>query len=103
MSQLSKALVQGMEPAEKIDILISFTDITSEDNKIALHRHYVHGWPLTTAAESRGLDESNFRKTAKTLENAAVRLERYKEIEWQRWGYKSPFLAGELAHQGHKA
>ncbi len=92
MSQLSKALIQGLEPAEKIDILISFTDITSEDNKIALHRHYVHGRPLTTAAESRGLDESNFRKTAKTLENAAVRLERYKEIEWQRWGYKSPYL-----------
>lgn len=99
MSKLSKALIQGLEPAEKIDILISFTGITSEDNKIALHRHYVHGWPLTTAAKSRGLDESNFRKTIKTLENAAVRIERYKEIEWQRLGYKSPFLASELAHR----
>lgn len=98
MKTLVKALIQGMEPAEKIDILISFTDITSEDNKIALHRHYVNGWPLTTAAQSRGLDESNFRKTAKTLENAAVRLERYKEIEWQRWGYKSPRLSGESTH-----
>ncbi|GGY87945.1 hypothetical protein [Shewanella fodinae] len=95
MSELQKALIQGMEPAEKIDILIGLTDITSEDNKIALHRHYVNGWPITTAAESRSLDDANFRKTVKSLEAVAVKLERYKEIEWARWGYKSPCATGE--------
>lgn len=78
-----KYLVQGCESAERLAILISFTDISSDDIKQALSDHYVMGLKASTAAEVNKVLRQNFNRAVQTLENATARHERLKELDLQ--------------------
>jgi len=72
----------GMEKEKKIDIVISFTQIDSEEKILALKRHLVDGMPLAAAAVRYDTDVSNLRKALEVLEAAANKIEEVKEMEW---------------------
>ena len=78
-----KYLVQGCESAERLEILISFTDISSEDIKQALSDHYVMGLKASTAAEVNKVPRQNFNRAVHVLEEATARYERLKELDLQ--------------------
>ncbi|AYV12337.1 MULTISPECIES: PapB/FocB family fimbrial expression transcriptional regulator [Shewanella] len=94
-----KHLIPGMESQERFELLISFTDITSEPMISALQDHYVKGHPASVAAKINGIDPGNLSTNQKSMEQVAARIERVKEIDWQRFGYKATNSCG-LTNKG---
>ena len=76
------AFLPGCEEVEKIDILIGFTKIDSDEKIEALKKHLVDGMNLTAAAAFAQTDVSNLRKSLATLEYAAQGVEELKEMAW---------------------
>lgn len=66
-----KMLIQGHESALKIKLLISLTSIRSTPIIEALERHYVLGWSLVNLVDALKIDENNFRRADRTLNNIA--------------------------------
>ena len=66
-----KMLVQGHESSTKIKLLISLTSIRSEVTIEALERYYVLGWTIEGLVSALSIDENNFRRADKILNNAA--------------------------------
>lgn len=66
-----KMLIQGRESATKIKLLISITSIRSERIIEALERHYVLGWNICNLVDALNIDENNFRRADKILNNVA--------------------------------
>ena len=88
---MTSYLLQGMEDAERFDILLSFTRIDSDDVKAALRDHLVKpaegkpgGFSKTSAAQFNNVDVSNFDRALKRLNAVAAKVERVKEIDWAK-------------------
>lgn len=88
---MTRYLLQGMEDPERLEILISFTRIASEDVKAALRDHLVKpdtgkagGFSEDNAAQFNGVSASNFNRALKRLNIVAGKMERVKEIDWAR-------------------
>ena len=78
-----KYLIQGGESAERVEILLSFTDISSDDIKQALRDHYVIGLTTSAAAQVNNVPRQNFNRAVHVLESATARHERLKELDLQ--------------------
>lgn len=76
-------LTQGLESAERLELLLALTSIKSEDVKDALADHLVRGLADATAAGLNGVTQSNFKRALNTLEAVAAKVERIKEIDWR--------------------
>jgi hypothetical protein len=78
-------LIQGGEDADRLDLIISLTKITSENVQQALIDHFKKGSGLAaeTAAALNGVQLSNFTRAATRLEEVAASVERIKEIDWR--------------------
>lgn len=74
-------LIQGLEPAEKIEILISETNIRSSDSKLALAAHYVKGVPLEIVTTLYGVDMSNLKRSMKLVNKVAGKYTRCAELD----------------------
>jgi hypothetical protein len=82
-------LLPGHEPLERMNLIIDGTNMTSKAQIGALLDHYVNGMPASRACARFGIELSNFERAQTRLEAEAARIERIKEIDWQRFGYQS--------------
>lgn len=79
-----KYITQGGESAERYQLLISLTRISSEDVKAALKDYLVIGLADATAAAINGVQLSNFTRALNTLNTVASTVEQIKELDWAR-------------------
>ena len=76
-----KYLFKGMVEKERLELLISLTNIKSESMINALHAHFVDGIPTVRAAARFGIDLSNFHKAMSLLNSKAWIVEEIKTID----------------------
>jgi hypothetical protein len=81
-------LIQGSESAERLQLLLRFTKISSPQIIAALKDHFVIGHQETRAAIRNGVKESNLTRAINTLEDVAHNAEMLKELDWVKFGYK---------------
>lgn len=82
-------LLPGSEPLERMNLIIGFTKMAAGPQIDALLEHYVNGLPAERAAARFGIELPNFIRAQKRLEEVATKIERIKEIDWERFGYQS--------------
>ena len=80
-----KYLLQGSEPKEKVEILISMTGLESENMEQAIIDHLTKGMKRSEAAYINNVKESNMSRDIKLLNEYAAKHERMKEIEWPNY------------------
>lgn len=76
-------LTQGGQSAERLELLLQLTSISSEPVKDALADHLVRGLADATSDSLNGITQANFNRALKTLEAVATKVERIKEIDWR--------------------
>ena len=74
-------LVKGMESEQKMSILISFTNITSDRKVEALNLHFVKGMDISSAAAMADLPASNLSVLITRMNEVAEKCERYFEYK----------------------
>tara|TARA_B110000211_G_scaffold223135_1_gene272636 strand:+ start:250 stop:498 length:249 start_codon:yes stop_codon:yes gene_type:complete len=79
-----KYLYKGSQSQERLDVLLSFGKSTSEDIKSALSDYLVRGISKTNAATLNGVPGPNFTRALKRLEITAGKVEKVKELDWQK-------------------
>ncbi len=78
-----KYLFAGNQTTERLNLLISRTDITSEDIITGLHYHLVEGQSLSVAAAFAGVPKGNLsRAVNESLKPVAEFVENIKEIDF---------------------
>ena len=82
--ELQNILLPGHESEESLDILISLTNMRSEEMAHALRRHYVNGWSDSTACSVAGVSLSNFNRDCKKLNDVARRIDKYFELNYKK-------------------
>ena len=80
-----KILTQGSQDRERLDIIFSFTRITSAEFKKWAYLFYVEG----LSEDYICMDAGNWSRNAKKLEVVAQKIEKLKEKDWSKFGYKS--------------
>ena len=78
-----KTLQQGMEQVERVNILISLTNIESEDIKQALIDHLSRGHSASVSSSLNSVQPSNFSMALSILEEVAKKIELIKEIDYR--------------------
>ncbi|AUR86161.1 adhesin operon regulatory protein [Vibrio phage 1.083.O._10N.286.52.B9] len=76
-----KHLIQGQESKESLDLLMSLTSIRSDKMINALHRHYVDGLAIDHLVNGLNVDEANFRRVDKIINNTAETINNYNELQ----------------------
>lgn len=76
---MMRYLVQGGQDAETVELLLSLTRIDSEDVKLALVAHLVHGLSDATSCATYDVSQSNFNRALNRLEQVAATVERLIE------------------------
>ncbi|MFC4654357.1 PapB/FocB family fimbrial expression transcriptional regulator [Rheinheimera marina] len=76
-------LTQGGETAERLNLLLALTKITSDDVKTALADYLVTGLSDATAANLNGLSHSNLKRALAKLQAVAATVEKIKELDWR--------------------
>lgn len=76
-----KYLLPGHEPQERLEVILTFTDITSENMIAALEDHLVKGHPLSYAATMNDIPKGNLSRNLKVLNDVARRIEKVKDID----------------------
>lgn len=80
-------LQRGNMPLERFQILVSISSITSENIIAALEDHLCKNMDWKVAAALNGVPNSNFSRGLSTLNGIEEKIERIKEMDWQRFGY----------------
>jgi len=83
-AQIENILCAGTEKAEGVKILLSLTDMTSENMEGALIDHLVTGHPATVSCALNGVTKSNFSRDLKTLNKVANKLDKYFELYYTK-------------------
>lgn len=80
-------LLIGGEPEDRLLFLISnFTSIRSEEQIEALRKYYVDGLPDDVIRLT--VDSGNFTRANKRLIEAAINIEKIKEMDWCKLNHK---------------
>lgn len=74
-------LLQGMEPEERVKLLLSLTKITSEPVCKALVDYLSKGFTESEVVMINEVTQSNFNRALSTLEKVANTVEAIKEID----------------------
>ena len=83
-----KNIIQGSVPSERFDFIIEkFTRLRSEEMIEALRQHYVIGLDVELICLT--VDDGNFSRADKKLNEAVDNLEKLKEMDWFKFGYKA--------------
>ena len=77
-------LLPGGESPKRMQLLLSLSQITSEQKIAALNEHYVNGLPIGRAAARFGTDKGNLSLAQATLEKIATTVEQIKELDWEK-------------------
>ncbi|WP_333609659.1 PapB/FocB family fimbrial expression transcriptional regulator [Arsukibacterium sp.] len=81
-----KYISQGSQCQRRFELLLSRTDIRSENVKAALKDHLVTGLSDATAAAINGVSQSNFNRAFNAVNDVAETVEKIKELDWVRLG-----------------
>tara|TARA_B100001059_G_scaffold1670_1_gene1427 strand:+ start:4788 stop:5033 length:246 start_codon:yes stop_codon:yes gene_type:complete len=77
-------IIKGSEPRERVEMLLKFTKIKSENMKAAIVDHYVNGLKEAHAALLNNVKQQNLNKALKRLNEMAGVVEEIKEYDWQK-------------------
>ncbi len=78
-----KALHPGMEPRERIEILLWFTSITSEKIIKGLTLVLADGFSQELAADTLSIPQGNLNRALSTLNEVAEQGEKLKAFDWK--------------------
>lgn len=79
-----KYLLQGEESKERVDLLLSLTNISRETVIGAIYDNLVKGFDERDAVELNGATQSNFNRGMSILNKVAETVEKIKEIDWHK-------------------
>ena len=79
-----KFLTKGLEPEERINLLLQLTKIGSENIKSALIDHLTKGLTENDAAMLNDVPQQNFNRALKRLNSIAGVVEQVKELDWNK-------------------
>jgi len=79
-----KFLTKGLEPEERINLLLQLTKIGSENIKSALVDHLTKGFTENDAAMLNDVSQQNFNRALKRLNGVAAVVEQVKELDWDK-------------------
>ena len=77
-----KFLSKGLEPEERINLLLQLTKIGSENIKSALVDHLSKGLTENDAAMLNNVSQQNFNRALKRLNGVAGVVEQIKELDF---------------------
>jgi len=77
-----KFLTKGLEPEERINLLLQLTKIGSENIKSSLVDHLTKGLAENDAAMLNDVSQQNFNRALKRLNGVAGVVEQIKELDW---------------------
>jgi len=80
-----KMLVRGIEPQERVNLIMELTKIGSENIKSALIDHLSKGLSENDAAMLNDVPQQNFNRALKRLNEIAAVVEKIKEIDWDKF------------------
>lgn len=86
MAQINNILCPGLESAEGVDILLSFTKCSSQPMQKALKLYLVNGADESTAVMMTGAIKSNFNRDLKKLNEVARKIDQYFELNYKKSG-----------------
>ncbi|WPC72960.1 adhesin biosynthesis transcription regulatory family protein [Vibrio porteresiae] len=75
-------MIQGLEKKERLELLISLTNIRSESQITALERYFVDGLNFEAAAAIAEIPSSNFKRVLDRVQEIDAVVEKIKEIDW---------------------
>jgi len=84
-----KYLVCGFEPKDRVDLIISFTKMDSEDMHQAIIDHLVKGFTVSQSAKINGVAQSNLNRAITKLNIIAGKVEAIKTLDWSHINNKS--------------
>jgi len=79
-----KFLTKGLEPEERINLLLQLTKIGSENIRSALVDHLTKGLTENDAAMLNDVSQQNFNRALKRLNDVAGVVEQVKELDWNK-------------------
>jgi len=79
-----KFLTKGLEPEERINLLLQLTKIDSENIKSALADHLTKGLAESDAAMLNNVSQQNFSRALKRLNGVAGVVEEVKKLDWNK-------------------
>jgi len=79
-----KFLTKGLEPEERINLLLQLTKIGSENIKSALLDHLTKGLAENDAAMLNDVSQQNFNRALKRLNGVAGVVEEVKKLDWNK-------------------
>lgn len=83
-----KYLIQGSEPYERVELIISLTKMDSEDMRQAIIDHLTKGFSVSDSAKINGVLQSNLARAIKNLNVIAGKVEKIKELDWAKLSVK---------------
>ena len=76
-----KYLSQGLESAEKVELLLQLTNIRSENIQMALVDHLVKNFSISDAAVINSCRQPNLTEALSSLNKVAEKVEKINEIK----------------------
>ena len=80
-----KFLISGSEPQKRVELIISFTTMDSEDMHQAIIDHLTRGFSISQSAKINGVAQSNLNRAMATLNVIAGKIEAVKELDWAKF------------------
>lgn len=84
MNQRKTILISGCETYPGVKILLKFARIESENSQSAVYDHLVGGIDIKNCCDLHGVIKSNFSRDLKKLNEAALLIDQYFEIEYRK-------------------
>ena len=78
-----KCLYKGSQSQARLNLLVKFSKIKSDNIKSALSDHLVRGINKTAAAALNSVPNGNLTRALKKLEQHAQLIEQIKQHDWQ--------------------
>lgn len=84
MNQRKTILIAGCETYPGVKILLKFARIESEPTQAAVYDHLVSGLDIANCCDLHCVIKSNFSRDLKKLNEAALLIDQYFEIEYRK-------------------
>ena len=78
-------LIKGIEPQERVNLIMKLTKIGSENIRSALIDHLSKGLSENDAAMLNDVPQQNFNRALKRLNEVAAVVEKIKEFDWDKF------------------
>lgn len=82
-------LYPGMEPEERVEMILWFTSIKSPKIIRGLKLILTNGFSQELAATTLSIPQGNLNRALSTLNEAAAQVEKVKEFDWQKFKAKN--------------